>query len=149
MQVREGTQVSEGPAKPLALKGTIARLTAESTSRALSIPYDVTAADRMAEDETDSYQARKYALDEAVQSDQRSIALVMRELNVARSIASPSPTAVRLAVAAGAFRSQHHYPTASPSIRQSNAIQGPGQARPAAGADHPTNNNKQTQGASS
>ncbi|HET7865367.1 MAG TPA: HlyD family type I secretion periplasmic adaptor subunit [Burkholderiaceae bacterium] len=105
MYVREGMQVSEGQdlaqldptrfeaqqnegqAKRLALKGTIARLTAESTGRALSFPDDVAAAERVVEGETDSYQARKYALDEAVQSNQRSIALVMRELNVAESMA--------------------------------------------------------------
>lgn len=105
MYVREGMQVSEGQdlaqldptrfeaqqnegqAKRLALKGTIARLSAESTGRALGFPDDVAAAQRVVEGETDSYQARKYALDEAVQSNQRSIALVMRELNVAESMA--------------------------------------------------------------
>ena len=99
MQVNEGqdlaqldptrfeAQQNEGQAKRLALRGTIARLTAESTGRALNFPDDVAAAERVVEGETDSYQARKVALDEAVQSNQRSIALVMRELTVAESMA--------------------------------------------------------------
>jgi membrane fusion protein, adhesin transport system len=105
MYVREGMQVSEGQdlaqldptrfeaqqnegqAKRLALKGTVTRLIAESTGRVLSFPDDVAAAERVVEGETDSYQARKHALDEAVRSNQRSIELVMRELNVAESMA--------------------------------------------------------------
>ena len=94
MQVQEGqelaqldptrfeSQQNEGQVKRAALRGTVARLTAEANGRALQFPSDVSALSSVVESETDAYNARKRALDEAVRSNSRSIELVMKELGV-------------------------------------------------------------------
>jgi adhesin transport system membrane fusion protein len=100
MQVSEGqdlaqldptrfeAQQNEGQAKRLALKGAVARLVAEANGRPLKFPDDVAAVESIVQGETEAYGARKHALDEAVRSNQRSIDLVMRELNVALAMSS-------------------------------------------------------------
>ena len=104
LQVREGMQVeagqdlaqidptrfesqqNEGQAKRLALKATIARLTAEATGAPLKFPPEVAALPDMVEGETASFTARKRSLQEAVGSTQRSVGLLQRELDVAQSM---------------------------------------------------------------
>jgi len=100
MQVQEGqelvqldptrfeAQQNEGQAKRLALKGTVARLTAESTGRALKFPADVSASASIVAAETEAFGARKYALDAAVAANQRSVGLLMRELGVSEAMAA-------------------------------------------------------------
>jgi adhesin transport system membrane fusion protein len=100
MQVQEGqelvqldptrfeSQQNEGQAKRLALKGTVARLQAEATGRALKFPPDVTENASIVAAETEAWQARKFAMDAAVAANQRSIALVVKELHVSEAMSS-------------------------------------------------------------
>ncbi|WP_082568584.1 HlyD family type I secretion periplasmic adaptor subunit [Rhizobacter sp. Root1221] len=100
MQVQEGqellqldptrfeSQQNEGQAKRLALKGTVARLVAESSGRPLKFPPDVTEAASIVSAETEAYGARKHSLDAAVAANQRSVGLLMRELGVSEAMAS-------------------------------------------------------------
>ena len=100
MQVQEGqelvqldptrfeSQQNEGQAKRIALKATVARLTAEANGRALKFPPEVTEASNVVEGETEAFTARKHSLDEAVRANQRSIGLLMRELGVSEAMAS-------------------------------------------------------------
>lgn len=100
MQVQEGqelvqldptrfeSQQNEGQAKRLALKGTVARLSAEAMGRPLKFPPDVTESASIVAAETEAHGARKYALDSAVAANQRSVALLMKELGVAEAMAS-------------------------------------------------------------
>jgi|APAra7269096613_1048513.scaffolds.fasta_scaffold00832_7 adhesin transport system membrane fusion protein len=100
MQVQEGqelvqldptrfeSQQNEGQAKRLALKGTVARLSAEAMGRPLKFPPDVTESASIVAAETEAYGARKYALDAAVSANQRSVALLMKELGVSEAMAA-------------------------------------------------------------
>jgi adhesin transport system membrane fusion protein len=81
-------QQAEGQAKRLALRGAMARLTAEATGKALHFPEDVKSATAVVEGETESYQARQHALNEAVEMNRRSIALLQRELGVAEAMSA-------------------------------------------------------------
>ena len=81
-------QQAEGETKRIALKAQIARLAAESTGRAPVFPPEVLAAEQVARSEQDSYVARKRALDEAVGSNARGIALLRRELNVSEAMSA-------------------------------------------------------------
>lgn len=81
------SQQNEGEAKRIALLGTIARLTAEANGRALKFPNDVKAVAGVVEGETDAYNARKLALDEALNTNSRNVALLMKELGVAEAMA--------------------------------------------------------------
>ena len=82
------SQQNEGQAKRLALKAMAARLSAESTGRPLVFPPEVAAVPAMVAGESESYNARRHALLDAVGSNQRSIALLMKELGVAESMSS-------------------------------------------------------------
>ncbi len=82
------SQQNEGQAKRLALKATIARLTAEAGAQALKFPPDVAAVPAMVAGETESFNARRRSLLEAVGSNQRSIGLLMKELGVAEAMAA-------------------------------------------------------------
>jgi len=100
MQVQEGqelvqldptrfeSQQNEGQAKRIALKATVARLTAEANGRGLKFPPEVEESPSVVEGETEAYNARRHLLDEAVRANQRSIALLMRELGVSEAMAS-------------------------------------------------------------
>jgi len=100
MQVQEGqelvqldptrfeAQQNEGQAKRMALKGTVARLTAEATGRPLKFPADVAASASIVAAETEAFGARKYALDAAVAANQRSVGLLMRELGVSEAMSA-------------------------------------------------------------
>jgi len=85
---RVEAQQAEGQAKRLSLRSTIARLTAEATGRALVFPPEVSEAKAVVEGETESYQARQRALNEAVEINRRSIGLLQRELAVAESMSA-------------------------------------------------------------
>lgn len=82
------SQQNEGEAKRVALLGTVARLTAESTGRALKFPDEVRAVPSVVEGETDAYNARKLALDEALQTNSRNVYLLMKELGVSEAMAA-------------------------------------------------------------
>jgi len=100
MQVQEGqelvqldptrfeSQQNEGQAKRLAMKGTVARLSAEAMGRPLKFPPDVTESASIVSAETEAYGARKYALDSAVAANQRSVGLLMKELGVSEAMAA-------------------------------------------------------------
>src|SRR3954469_10853504 len=74
------TQQAEGAAKIIALKGQIARVTAEAYGRPLVFPPEVEAVPEVAQGERDSYTARKRANDDALGSNQRGMEMLRREL---------------------------------------------------------------------
>jgi adhesin transport system membrane fusion protein len=80
-------QQREGEAKRTALRAVVARLTAEAYGRALTFPDEI-AASRAARDESDSYAARRHALDAAVASNQRDIGMMRRELSVSEQMSA-------------------------------------------------------------
>ncbi len=81
-------QQAEGETKRVALKAQIARLTAESTGRALVFPPEVLAIRQVADSEQDSYAARRHALDDAVSSNQRGIDMLRRELVMSEAMSA-------------------------------------------------------------
>jgi adhesin transport system membrane fusion protein len=81
-------QQAEGEAKRVALRATMARLQAEASGKPLKFPPEVQNHEAVVEAETDSYQARRTALNEAVTLNQRSMALLQRELGVAETMSS-------------------------------------------------------------
>lgn len=81
-------QQAEGQARRVALRGSMARLQAESTGRALVFPEDVQQAKAVVEGETESYQARQRALNEALEINRRSLGLLQKELGVAETMAA-------------------------------------------------------------
>ncbi len=82
------SQQAEGATKLIALQASIARLTAEASGRPLVFPPEVQAASAVAQGEQDSYDARKRAIDSAVGSNQRDIALLRRELEVSEQMSA-------------------------------------------------------------
>lgn len=85
---RVEAQQNEGQAKQLALKGTLARLVAESTGRKLLFPPEVLAVPTIVQGETEVYEARKQALDDAVSVNRRSLGLIRRELSMAERLSA-------------------------------------------------------------
>jgi adhesin transport system membrane fusion protein len=85
---RAEAQQNEGQAKRLALTGTLSRLLAESTGRTLVFPDEVLAQPQIVQGETESYIARRQALDEAVGVTRRSLGLLGRELNMAERMSA-------------------------------------------------------------
>lgn len=79
-------QQAEGQAKRLALQGTLARLTAEAGGRMPK--FDAALPRGVVEGETENFEARRRALEEAVATNRRSIALLQRELGVAERMAA-------------------------------------------------------------
>ncbi len=98
-QVRQGQQLAtldptrveaqqaEGQAKRVALMGAVARLSAEAAGKPLTFPPEVKKSPAVVQGETESFEARKRGLDEAVAANQRSIALLVEELQVAERMA--------------------------------------------------------------
>lgn len=80
------SQQAEGTSKKLALLGTLARLQAEANGRALAFPREIPEAVVAAEAE--SHTARQRALNEAVETNGRSAALLQRELGMAQTMAA-------------------------------------------------------------
>jgi adhesin transport system membrane fusion protein len=85
---RVEAQQAEGQAKRLSLRGAVARLTAEATGKPLEFPADVRDAKAVVDGETESYLARQRGLNEAVEINRRSAALLQRELAVAESMSA-------------------------------------------------------------
>jgi adhesin transport system membrane fusion protein len=83
---RVEAQQAEGQAKRLALRATLARLQAEANGRPLAFPEDLP--DDITEAETESFDARSRALTDAVQTNRRSIELLMRELGMAETMSA-------------------------------------------------------------
>lgn len=83
---RVEAQQAEGQAKRQSLRGTLARLQAEASAKAPSFPEDLP--QDVVQGETESYSARHRALADAVDTHQRSIALLSRELAMAESLSS-------------------------------------------------------------
>ena len=83
---RAEAQQAEGQTRRAALQAAVVRLTAEVAGHAPEFPEDLPPA--VVEAETDSYAARQRALQEAVAAQQRSIALLGRELGVAEAMSS-------------------------------------------------------------
>ncbi len=83
---RVEAQQAEGQSRQRALKGTLARLQAEASGKPLGFPPDLPPA--VVQGETESYEARRRALDEAVQTNRRSIALLSRELDMAEAMSA-------------------------------------------------------------
>lgn len=83
---RVEAQQAEGQARRLALQATLARLTAEAGGKALKFPDAVPAS--VVQGETESWQARQRALNDAVETNRRSIALLGRELAMAEAMSA-------------------------------------------------------------
>ena len=83
---RVEAQQAEGQAKRQALRGTLARLQAEAAGKPPAFPDDLP--DEIVHAETESFDARHRALGDAVSTNQRSIALLSRELAMAESLSS-------------------------------------------------------------
>lgn len=85
---RVEAQQNEGQAKRLALRGAVVRLMAEVNGRALTFPPEVAAVPDIVAGETESYNARRQALQEGLSSNGRSIDYLLRELQVADAMAA-------------------------------------------------------------
>ena len=83
---RVEAQKAEGQAKRLAMRGTLARLLAEAGGRPLRFPDDLP--QDVVQGETESFDARHRALNDAVDTNRRSIALLTQELGVAQSLSA-------------------------------------------------------------
>ena len=83
---RVKAQQAEGQAKRQALRGTLARLQGEASGKPPAFPDDLP--DDIVQAETESFDARHRALDDAVTTNQRSIALLGKELAMAESLSS-------------------------------------------------------------
>jgi adhesin transport system membrane fusion protein len=80
------SQQAEGTARKLALQGTLARLQAEANTGKLHFPDGVPEA--VIDAETESFDARQRVLNEAVETNRRSAALLNRELAMAESMSA-------------------------------------------------------------
>jgi membrane fusion protein, adhesin transport system len=83
---RVEAQQAEGQTKRLALKGQVARLSAEAAGREPKFDADVPQA--VIDGESESFDARKQALQDAVETNRRSIGLLTRELGMAEAMSS-------------------------------------------------------------
>jgi membrane fusion protein, adhesin transport system len=81
---RVEAQQAEGQARRLALRGALARLQAEAAGRAPQWPDELTP--EVVQGESESFDARQRALGEALATQQRSIALLNRELAMAEAM---------------------------------------------------------------
>jgi adhesin transport system membrane fusion protein len=81
-------QQAEGQAKRMSLLAAVARLQAEASGKPLAFPPELKNAKGIIQGETESFEARRRALDEAVESTRRSIGLLQREVAVAESMAA-------------------------------------------------------------
>lgn len=85
---RVEAQQNEGAAKQLALKGTLARLVAESTGRPLMFPPEVLAVSPIVQGETEMFNVRRDVLEDAVSVNRQSLSLINRELSMAVRLSS-------------------------------------------------------------
>ncbi len=82
------SQQAEGQSRRLAMRGTLARLQAEASGRPLEFPPELQDAAHIIEGETDSHDARRRALDEAVALNRRNITLLNSELTMAERMSA-------------------------------------------------------------
>jgi membrane fusion protein, adhesin transport system len=82
------SQQNEGQAKRIAILATITRLTAEANGKPLHFPKEVADMPSIVEGETDAYNARKHALDEALNTNARNVVLLMKELGVSEAMSA-------------------------------------------------------------
>lgn len=85
---RFAAQQSESQVRRQALRGSIARVRAEAEGRALQFPPDLAPQSVVVRAETQAFQARRQALDEALASNRRSLQLLGRELALAERMAA-------------------------------------------------------------
>lgn len=86
---RVEAQQNESQAKRVALLATVSRLEAESMGRPLRFPPEVRKADAsVMQLETESYEARRQALNEAVSVTRRSLGLLQKELRMSQRFAA-------------------------------------------------------------
>ncbi|MGZ8255471.1 MAG: HlyD family type I secretion periplasmic adaptor subunit [Burkholderiaceae bacterium] len=81
-ETKARSSYQEGFSKALGLKAAAARLRAESRGTKLAFPADVLADKEIVKNETDTYNARKEALDQAVATATSSRALIAREIAI-------------------------------------------------------------------
>ncbi|MDZ7277217.1 HlyD family type I secretion periplasmic adaptor subunit [Pantoea eucrina] len=85
---RAQSSYREGLSKMIGLKGSIARLRAEAYSQSLTFDDQVKSDPAVVAQETKAYEARKRALNDSINSLQRSYALSMREIHLAEPLAA-------------------------------------------------------------
>lgn len=85
---RMEAQQAEGRAKRLALMATASRLQAESTGRPLLFSTELAVVPEVVRGETDNYNARQRALNEAVAVNQGNLGLLQRELAMAEEMSA-------------------------------------------------------------
>jgi adhesin transport system membrane fusion protein len=85
---RVEAQQNEGRLKRLAMLATVVRLQAEASGRPLAFPETLAVVPQVTQSETDSYNARKRALNEAVASNQSNQRLLEREMAMASGLAA-------------------------------------------------------------
>jgi adhesin transport system membrane fusion protein len=85
---RVEAQQNESQAKRLAMRATVARLTAEANGAALKFPEDVALSKNIVDGETAAFNARRRLLDEAAGGNNRSIDLLQRELKMSQTMAA-------------------------------------------------------------
>ena len=83
---RYEAQAAEGTSKKQSLRGTQARLQAEAVGHGLRFPEGLPAA--VVSGETESYDARQRALNQAVETNRRSAKLLAHELGVAEGLSA-------------------------------------------------------------
>lgn len=85
---RVEAQQNEGEARRLALRGTLARLSAEASGQALVFDDELEAQPQVIEGERSAFMTRRQALDEAIEVNRRSLGLLRRELEMAQRMAA-------------------------------------------------------------
>ena len=85
---RVEAQQNEGRAKRLALLAATARLQAEAAGQPLHFPPELRGVPGLTAGETAAYTARRRSLDEALSSNQRSVALLLGEVEVAERMSA-------------------------------------------------------------
>jgi len=85
---RADSSYSEGQAKLIGLEAKVARLRAEANHTALVFPADVLQDKSVVLSETQTYQARRHALDDTVGSLQTSYSLAMKEINMTEPLSA-------------------------------------------------------------
>lgn len=85
---RMAAQQSEGEAKRQALRAAVARAEAEAGGQPLVFPADLKGARAVIAGETESWQARQRALNEALAMNRRNLALLEKELAVAEGMSA-------------------------------------------------------------
>ncbi|MEO6270107.1 MAG: HlyD family type I secretion periplasmic adaptor subunit [Lautropia sp.] len=81
-QTKARSSYQEGYSKAIGLKAAAARLRAESRGTPLAFPPEVLSDKEIVKNETDTFNARKFALDQAVATANSSRALIAREIAI-------------------------------------------------------------------